>query len=168
VTNTSEVPVKYHWDLHEGSPPSTAASGKHPASKGDPAKLPEEEGGHEANELFDVKPIEGFLQPGEREAVLVTYFAHAGPPVTMRAMLHVRGGPPVSLELKAAPNSMAFTFEPRMLDYGAFEYCMYASRQLSLFNTSKCAPWLLSCMNDNWQASIIFVDLATLLQKSRA
>lgn len=141
VTNTSEVPVKYHWDLVDVPPdaPSTAGSGK--SGDRQPATAPAPPAVH-ANELFDVKPIKGFLQAGESEAVRVTYCARAGPPIAATAVLNVRGGPPVSLGLRAAPNKIAFGLEPRTLDYGICEFSKVAQRQITLSNPSQCAPHL--------------------------
>ena len=90
VTNTSEAPVKYHWDLVDVPPdaPSTAGSGK--SGDRQPATAPAPPAVH-ANELFDVKPIKGFLQAGESEAVRVTYCARAGPPIAATAVLNDGG-----------------------------------------------------------------------------
>ena len=159
VTNTSEVPVKYNWDLPAAN---TSAAGDRRHATAD-TEAP-----------FDIKPINGYLQPGEREAARVTYFARAGPPVDAAAVLRVRGGPAATLQLTAAPNSMAFTLEPRDVDFGSCQYDESATKTLILDNPSKCAAVeptgrmlcahaRACCLHTQCcteQASVVFGDMA--------
>lgn len=127
ITNTSEVPVKYRWEI-EASPSTHQTS-------------------HSTvgiNELFDVKPIEGYLQPGETEPVRVTYFAYAGQAASASATMHVHGGPCVVLPLRAEPNSMACSLEPRDVNFGTVQYDTFAQKQVVLSNPSRCAAYELT------------------------
>jgi hydrocephalus-inducing protein len=118
VSNISEVPVKYCWDLKHDS--GSAAS-------------------VDVGQIFDIKPVEGYLLPGEEEAVRVTYFARGGPQCSATAMLHVQGGPDTPVSLKAIPNHLAFSLEPKSIVIGPCVYNKVSYKEVTLVNTSKCA-----------------------------
>lgn len=122
VTNTSEVPVKYHWELkdtsHSGGIPEVSSAN---------------------NQLFEIKPIEGFLQPGETEAARVTYFALAGKSASATAVMQVQGGPSLVLPIRGTASCMSFALEPQEVHFGACQYDSYAQKHVTLSNTSEYA-----------------------------
>ena len=117
ITNTSAVPVKYCWDLRNDSSSDEVAAG----------------------DIFDIKPVQGYLLPGEEESTRVTYFAKGGPQVSATAVLQVQGGPDTLVSLKAMPNHMAFSLEPKHIVLGACLYDKVSYRDVALVNTSKYA-----------------------------
>ena len=162
ITNTSEVPVKYRWEI------AADAVQQARCGAGDKAV--------DINELFDVKPIEGFLQPGEAELVRVTYFAFAGQSASANATMHVQGGPSIVLPLRAEPNSMSCSLEPRDVNFGVTPYDMFAQKQVVLSNPSRCACHVVIDAQPHWfaghyvkpdRASAVREELPTSMQ-SRA
>lgn len=117
VTNTSAVPVKYFWDFRNDSSSEQI----------------------DTSQIFDIKPVEGYLLPGEEDAVRVSYFARGGPQVSATAVLRVQGGPDTLVSLKAMPHHMAFSLEPKNVVLGACLYSKVSYRDVMLVNTSKCA-----------------------------
>lgn len=132
ITNTSAVPVKYFWDLHND------------------ASFEEVD----VSQIFDIKPVEGYLMPGEEDAARVTYFAKGGPQVSATAVLQVLGGPDTLVSLKAMPNHMAFSLEPKNIVLGACLYDKVSYKEVTLVNTSKCADTAILF----WVAIVFWVE----------
>jgi hydrocephalus-inducing protein len=128
VTNTSEVPVKYHWELFDAdaitTPAAKSKQGTHLSSA-------------PAAQLFDIKPIEGFLHPGEQETVRFSYFAHAGKRAAAKAVMRLRGGPISTVLLQAAPNRIQCTLEPRSVDCGSVLYNKVTFKEIVITNPSR-------------------------------
>jgi hydrocephalus-inducing protein len=139
VTNTSEVPVKYHWDMKET---------RHPGGLAEDSMA--------NTQLFDIKPIEGFLQPGEIETARVTYFALAGKPAVATGVMRVQGGPSIVLPIKGTPNSMSFVLEPQDVHFGVCQYDAFAQKSVTLSNPSKYAlplsPRVFPCVSTRFGA----------------
>lgn len=126
VTNTCEVPVKYHWQLRGGG---MAAMDTPDAKVIDIA----------ANEVFDIKPVEGLLHPGSSESVRVTYSGKANMKAHASATMHVQGGPDTHVTLQAKASKTLFQLEPRMLKCGLCQYNQAVHRDVTITNPSMCA-----------------------------
>jgi hydrocephalus-inducing protein len=131
ITNTSEVPVQYRWELKldDGASPLSRQHDNEVA----------------VNQLFDIKPIQGFLNPGEQEPVLVSYFAYGGHPAAATAVLHVSGGPDCLVRLKGVPNSMSFQLEPQSIDCGQCLYTSQINKEVTLINSGRCVKKNMFC-----------------------
>lgn len=116
VTNTSAVPVKYFWGLRNDSEPVE----------------------FDATQIFSIKPVEGYLMPGEEDAVRMTYFAKDGLQASTTAVLQVQGGPDTFVSLKAIPNHMAFSLDAKNIVLGPCLYSKVSYKDVTLVNTSKC------------------------------
>lgn len=126
VTNTCEVPVKYCWSLSNGR---TADVDEDKVSSTD---VP-------ANEIFDIKPVDGMLQPGMSEDMCVTYFAQSNKQAYACATMHVQGGPDTEVSLQAKASEALFLVEPRVVKFGSCLYTKSVQRDVTISNPSMCA-----------------------------
>lgn len=130
VTNTCEVPVKYHWDLTNGR---IGDVGSADGAMVDVA----------ANELFDIRPIEGLLHPGESESLRISYFAKANLKAHASATMHVQGGPDTHVTLQAMASKTCFHLEPRLIKCGLCQYSQTVHRDITIANPSMCVAIIL-------------------------
>jgi hydrocephalus-inducing protein len=124
VTNTSEVPVQYHWELDVNNSSASASQSQ--------------DDQRSARQLFDIKPIQGYLAPGQQETSMLSYFAYGACPASATAVLHVAGGPSCTMMMKASPNSMSFQLEPQSIDCGVCLYTSQVTKEVTLVNSGRC------------------------------
>jgi hydrocephalus-inducing protein len=79
-------------------------------------------------QVFDILPIRGFLQPGEEEVVEVSYFAAAHSHIAAVAVCEVQGGPSYDVRLSADAASIRYS-----LDCGTVKTPKYSTINRSSF-----------------------------------
>lgn len=126
VTNSSAVPLRYRWTFAD-------ADASHVVDAADGAKA----AGVPVNQLFDLLPIEGLLQPGQQEVVSFTYFAYPGQKASAQVILLVEGGPQYAVQISAEANSMRFTLEPSAIACGTHLYNKVVDKEVVLTNPSR-------------------------------
>ena len=62
---------------------------------------------YDANEIFDISPIRGVLQPGESEDVEFVFFAHEDSQVKAAVVCEVVGGPDYTIQLMGRASNMS-------------------------------------------------------------
>jgi hypothetical protein len=73
-------------------------------------------------EVLDVRPIRGVLQPGESEVVELSYFAKTGSEVRAFAVCEVHGGPSYDVAVAGEARPLAFELGPRVVDVGRTQF----------------------------------------------
>ncbi|XP_063024383.1 hydrocephalus-inducing protein homolog [Melospiza melodia melodia] len=69
-------------------------------------------------EVFDVRPLWGELQPGESEQVTFTFFGHANVVARVRALCHVQGGPSYEVVLTGEASCPSYQLDLQEIDWG--------------------------------------------------
>ncbi|GMH35419.1 hypothetical protein BSKO_03287 [Bryopsis sp. KO-2023] len=124
VTNCSSLTVVYHWTLSDEE-----NGGGSPRSVKTKPKL--------ANQMFDILPIKGVLEPGEVERMEFSYFAYPGQKSSAIAVCHVDGGPDYEMPLIAESNSIKFSVEPTQLNLGCQLFDRTTDREVVIANQGK-------------------------------
>lgn len=120
--------MKYHWQLSDGGIADM--------------DMPHADAiGIAANEVFDIKPVEGLLHPGSSESVRITYSGKANMKAHAFATMHVQGGPDTHVTLQAKASKVLFQLEPRMLKCGHCQYDQVVQRDVTIMNPSMCASF---------------------------
>lgn len=136
VVNTCEVPVKYHWELTSGT---IADAGVPDAAVVDSP----------AHQIFDIKPVEGLLQPGASESVRIAYIGRANLKAHASATMHLQGGPDNRVALHAQAGRIHCQIEPRSIRCGPTVYSQQVQRDVTISNpsqcVSKCLTYSLAC-----------------------
>lgn len=85
-------------------------------------------------QLFDILPVHGRVDPGEKQVMEFTYFAYPGLKSTSVALCKVAYGPEYRVKLSAESNLMKYSVEPLALDYGAQAYDRVTEKEIRVFN----------------------------------
>ncbi|XP_046359897.2 hydrocephalus-inducing protein homolog isoform X3 [Haliotis rufescens] len=88
-------------------------------------------------EVFDILPLYGTLQPGDTEQITLTFYGHADIWGQVKAICDIEGGPTYELTLKGEASLVEYTFNCRDIDYGKQMYDQVASAEITLINTGK-------------------------------
>ena len=152
VRNTGSVPARFEWvfetyddaDIDEDEPTvvekmmheglNKAKRIKARRSKRDsntPLKNADPE------QVFDVLPIRGYLQPGEEERVEISYFAQAHSKVRAVAVCEVEGGPAYDVELAADAHLIKYELNTTSIDFGRQTFDKTINKEIVLTNTGR-------------------------------
>ena len=115
VTNSSEVPVVYEFEL-----------------------LPKENG-VEISKIFDVSPIRGEVDVGESIDIHITFFAmdkEFDNHFEGIAVCHIKGGPDYSINLTGSSAAVQYDLSPKSLDFGTRYYAENIKSNITLTNDS--------------------------------
>ncbi|XP_041375521.1 hydrocephalus-inducing protein homolog [Gigantopelta aegis] len=88
-------------------------------------------------EVFDILPLYGTLQPGDTQQITLTFYGHADIWGQVKAICEVEGGPTYELVLKGEASLVEYTFDTRNIDFGQQMYDQVASSEITLINTGK-------------------------------
>lgn len=69
-------------------------------------------------EVFDILPLYGILQPGDTEQVTMTFYGHADIWGETKAICEVEGGPTYELLLKGEASLVDYKIDCKEIDYG--------------------------------------------------
>ena len=120
LKNVSELPVKYFWEFVEETS-DVIMEVQDEDAKQDTRK----QGGKpkpKVNELYDILPISGLLEPGETETVEITFHALVkGPPAAM-ARCVVEGGPSYPVNFKAECDDLMMKVSEKTIEFGEMPY----------------------------------------------
>ncbi|XP_054152181.1 hydrocephalus-inducing protein homolog [Melozone crissalis] len=86
-------------------------------------------------EVFDVRPLWGELQPGESEQVTFTFFGHANVVARVRALCHVQGGPSYEVVLTGEASCPSYQLDLQEIDWGLQRFNKVLKAQVTLRNT---------------------------------
>ncbi|XP_035827636.1 hydrocephalus-inducing protein [Aplysia californica] len=88
-------------------------------------------------EVFDILPLYGCLQPGDTEQVTFTFYGHADIWGEVKAICEVEGGPTYELKMTGEASLVEYEFNTKEIDYGKQMYDHVASSTITLINTGK-------------------------------
>ncbi|KDO23200.1 hypothetical protein SPRG_10008 [Saprolegnia parasitica CBS 223.65] len=126
VTNVSKVPTSFHWVFIEDEKEARAAATvKRPY-------IP-------VNQVFDILPIRGNLQPGEVEVVEFIFYGHANRKFKSLVACEVNGGPEYELTLAGEASSVTYRLDRPYLDFGPVIYNKTEDREFAIHNLGKVA-----------------------------
>ncbi|RHY53725.1 hypothetical protein DYB38_002829 [Aphanomyces astaci] len=126
VTNISQVATAFHWVFIEDEKESrAAATAKRPY-------IP-------INQVFDILPIRGVLQPHETESVEFIFYGHANRKFKSIVACEVEGGPEYELTLSGEASSVSYRLDRPYIDFGPVVYNKSEDREFCILNLGKVA-----------------------------
>ncbi|KGL84882.1 Hydrocephalus-inducing protein, partial [Tinamus guttatus] len=88
-------------------------------------------------EVFDVLPLYGALQPGESQRVAVTFYGHADIVAHVTARCKVEGGPTYEIALSGEASLIRYLFDTQEIDFGLKLFNEVSKATLVLRNPGK-------------------------------
>ncbi|CAF5182781.1 unnamed protein product, partial [Rotaria magnacalcarata] len=85
-------------------------------------------------EIFDISPFFGCLQPGEIEKTAVRFYGHPGIKTAVKAICQVENGPVYELYLHGQASYMAYRLNTHEIDFGDIYFDKTATHTLTLAN----------------------------------
>ncbi|XP_015224105.2 hydrocephalus-inducing protein homolog isoform X3 [Lepisosteus oculatus] len=98
---------------------------------------PEEKPPVGVEEVFDILPLYGVLQPNESQQVSFTFYGHAGISGQVLALCEVEEGPVYEITLKGEASLVTYSFDRTEIDYGLQLFDHVAEAEITLKNTGK-------------------------------
>ncbi|NWS21903.1 HYDIN protein, partial [Pachyramphus minor] len=86
-------------------------------------------------EVFDVQPLCGVLQPGESQQMLFTFFGHANIVAQVTALCHVEGGPTYEVLLSGEASCLSYHLDTHDIDFGLQLFNKVIQAEVTLQNT---------------------------------
>jgi hydrocephalus-inducing protein len=133
LTNISEMPVSYEWSFLEEETNSLNAVQEEDETRKrrkKPKSLP-------VNEVFDILPVSGRLEPGQTENVEFTFQAGHGLLYNGIAVCSVDGGPDYEVPILGESSFVDFKLSTQELDYGEIPYNESSSKEFFIENIGK-------------------------------
>ncbi|KAI3370851.1 hypothetical protein L3Q82_007368 [Scortum barcoo] len=131
ITNCSPLPVSYHWafldDQKHGSP-RPGADADEQSSTQSPARV---------EEVFDVLPLHGHLQPRDQQVVTVCFYGHKDASREVVALCYVEEGPTYEITLRGEASVISYSLDPAHVDFGLQLFDHEGMAELTLRNTGK-------------------------------
>ena len=113
---------------HVGTSPHAGADGT--VGRGDKVDI---------NQIFDILPIMGTLEPGASQTVTFSYFGLAGQKFEAMALCQAEGGPEYELRLKGEASKIKYKVDKTELDFGEVVYSEVLEKEIWLANNGKVA-----------------------------
>ena len=113
VSNTSTLPVTYQWYFLES---------------------PEIPSSENLSQIFDIQPLRGVLEPGEKQDVEVYFYGKNGSSFHVKAMCDVVGGPKYELNLQGEASTIESAIDKTVLDFGNIPYQSIAEQDIVISN----------------------------------
>ncbi|NXN87253.1 HYDIN protein, partial [Bombycilla garrulus] len=86
-------------------------------------------------EVFDVLPLWGVLQPGESQLVTFTFFGHANIVARVTALCHVEGGPTYKVMVTGEASCPSYQLDVEEIDWGLQVFNEVLKAEVTLQNT---------------------------------
>ncbi|CAG5958443.1 unnamed protein product [Menidia menidia] len=123
ISNCSPLPVSYHWTFVDNQKHSDVSPGPNAdAQSCTPRPLCVEE-------VFDILPIYGHLQPGDQQLLTFSFFGHENVSREVVAQCHVEEGPTYDIKLKGEASEISYSLKSAHLDFGVQGYIDAGSQQ---------------------------------------
>ncbi|KAH7442763.1 hypothetical protein KP509_02G000200 [Ceratopteris richardii] len=130
IQNTSDLPANYHWFLVND------------ASRNSNERI-------DIRHIFDILPICGCLQPGEKEKLEFTFYSYPGYQCQAKAICEVEGGPSYTVTLEAEAGLIKYSISDANLDFGLQQFNETAEKHFCLINSGSIGinfSVILSCL----------------------
>jgi hydrocephalus-inducing protein len=134
LTNISEMPVNYEWSFLEEDNTNLNSVQEEDETKTKKKKKPK---ALPINEVFDILPVSGRLEPGQTENVEFTFQAGNGLLYNGVAVCSVDGGPDYEVPIVGESSYVAFKLSTEELDYGEIPFNESSSKEFFIENIGK-------------------------------
>ncbi|CAL1528045.1 unnamed protein product [Lymnaea stagnalis] len=88
-------------------------------------------------EVFDILPLYGCLQPGDTEQVTFTFYGHADIWGEVKAICEVEGGPTYKLSMTGEASVVEYSFDSKSIQLGKQMYDQVSTATITLINCGK-------------------------------
>ncbi|XP_073911808.1 hydrocephalus-inducing protein homolog [Castor canadensis] len=88
-------------------------------------------------EMFDILPLSGVLQPHSSHQISFTFYGHCDIIAQAKALCEVEGGPTYEIILKGEASLVSYSFDTKDINYGLQLFDHVAEREITLRNTGK-------------------------------
>ncbi|XP_074864560.1 hydrocephalus-inducing protein homolog isoform X2 [Carettochelys insculpta] len=88
-------------------------------------------------EVFDILPLYGMLQPNESQQVSFTFYGHADIVARAKAQCEVEGGPTYEIMLSGEASVISYAFDIKEIDYGLQLFDHISEAAITLCNTGR-------------------------------
>eukprot|EP00079_Xenopus_tropicalis_P024447 XP_012817094.1 PREDICTED: hydrocephalus-inducing protein homolog isoform X1 [Xenopus tropicalis] len=105
-------------------------------------------------EVFDIMPLFGTLQPGESQIICFTFYGHAGISAQAKALCKVSGGPTYEISLQGEASLVSYTLNTKDINYGIQRFDQVAEASIILKNTGKVS-FPFTVLNQNCEGTMI-------------
>ncbi|XP_028313928.1 hydrocephalus-inducing protein homolog [Gouania willdenowi] len=158
ITNCSQLPVSYHWTFADGQKhreKTTAEKDKtntqiqpkeymgsselvSPAiSLPDGLSVDERDCTPYLQEIFDILPLHGRLEPKERREVVFSFYGHEDISTAVVAQCRVEDGPTYEVQLTGEASEISYSLSSTHLDFGFQLFYQTGEVEVVLRNTGK-------------------------------
>ncbi|KAM9854716.1 hydrocephalus-inducing protein homolog [Aulostomus maculatus] len=86
-------------------------------------------------EMFDILPSSGYLQPGEQQVVSIYFYGHDFVSREVIAQCHVEEGPTYEVLLKGEASNISYGLDSSIVDFGLQRFDHVGEAQVTLSNT---------------------------------
>ncbi|XP_065519829.1 hydrocephalus-inducing protein homolog, partial [Lathamus discolor] len=125
MTNCSALVVQYHWAFLKDSQVNPVRF-----METEPLALGVEE-------VFDILPLHGELQPGQSQRVSFSFFGHANTVSQVTALCRVEGGPSYEVALRGEASRISYLLDTTEIDCGLQVFNKVTEAALTLQNSGK-------------------------------
>ncbi|XP_008409888.1 hydrocephalus-inducing protein homolog isoform X2 [Poecilia reticulata] len=155
MTNCFQLPVCYNWVFmeypkrrHRRKSEVAKVSFKHRASETESSPLPvclspeaDDQSSilHPVNveEVFDILPVCGVLQPQEEQLVTFSFFGHENIRREVVAQCYVEDGPTYEIQLRGEASAISYSLQSSHLDFGSQLFHCVSEVEMCVRNTGK-------------------------------
>lgn len=137
LSNVSEMPVAYEWSFLEDAPildeidELDQEQDKKKKKKSKKAKkLP-------INEVFDILPVSGTLEPGQTEHVEFTFYSGSSINYTGTAVCSCDGGPDYEVPIQGDSNLVTYRLSTKELDFDTVPFNESSQKDFFIENIGK-------------------------------
>ncbi|XP_065519818.1 hydrocephalus-inducing protein-like [Lathamus discolor] len=129
MTNCSPLVVQYHWAFLKDSQVNPVCSFSR-FMETEPLALGVEE-------VFDILPLHGELQPGQSQRVCFSFFGHANTVSQVTALCRVEGGPSYEVALRGEASRISYLLDTTEIDCGLQVFNKVTEAAVTLQNSGK-------------------------------
>ncbi|XP_045894223.1 hydrocephalus-inducing protein homolog [Micropterus dolomieu] len=88
-------------------------------------------------EVFDILPIYGHLQPGNQQLVILSFYGHKNVSREVVAQCHVEEGPTYEIKLRGEASVISYSLDSTHIDFGLQLFDHKGEAEVTLRNTGK-------------------------------
>ena len=136
LTNISQMPVAYEWSFLEDAPVLDEQE-EIDADNAGKKKKKKKKKHLPINEVFDILPVSGILQPNQTENVEFTFYAGNGLTYNGMAVCSVDGGPDYDVPITGSSHTVNYKLSTNSLDYGEVPYTDWQPKDFYIENIGK-------------------------------
>lgn len=138
LTNISTMPVAYEWSFLEDAPNIDEQDEiEHDNETGKKKKKKKRKKHLPINEVFDILPVSGILEPDHSENVEFTFYAGNGLAYSGMAVVSVDGGPDYDVPIQGESSNVSYKLSTNQIDFGEVPYNECQPRDFFIENIGK-------------------------------